>query len=101
MKLFTVDAFADMQQLQQSWIEDALKTGARERDEKWTRALAVGRQQFIQRIQAEGGVRLLHRKIESDDAVWQLREESALYNSSGENAGLRAENAVYFEPISE
>lgn len=50
----------------------------------WTRALAVGGQQFVQRIQAEGGVRMLHRKVEKDAFGWQLREESEQCDSSPE-----------------
>lgn len=83
--------------VQQSWIEDALKMEGRERDEKWTRALAVGSHSFIERIQSEGGVRLLHRKVEKDDAGWQLREEPARYDSLPEKVALSAENAVYLD----
>lgn len=101
LELLGVDEFAEVQRLQQSWINEALKAETKEREEKWSRALAVGSKAFIERIQTEGGVRLLHRSVESDKSGWQLREESAQYNTERKKSGLSAENAVYFEPFVE
>lgn len=101
LELFSVDDFSEVQRLQQSWIDEALKAETNEREEKWSHALAVGNQSFIERIQAEGGARLLHRKVADDEFGWQLREESAQYDSSPENGGLSGENAVYFDSFVE
>ena len=101
LELFEIDKFTGLQRLQKSWITDAVNAGTKEREEKWSCALAVGSQSFVERIQEQGGARMLHRKVASDASGWELREESEQYNSAPQKTGLSVENTVFHDPFIE
>ncbi len=62
-------------------VQETLSKGSI-RDDRWTRSVAVGSKEFVERVAADLGTRALYRKIHDlgdDDFV--LREPAARYNA--------------------
>ncbi len=49
------------------------------RDARWTEALAVGSQAFVEKIKGELGTKALHRELEQVDGTHTLRESGEAY----------------------
>ena len=69
------------------WIEEALLANGRQKDETWTRSLAVGSEQFVRKIQHTLGVRGMGRAVITAGDTYVLREEPETYG-----AGFDPEN---------
>jgi hypothetical protein len=71
------------------------------RDARWTEALAVGSQAFVEKIKGELGTKALHRELEQVDGTYALRESGEAYNShfGVENDALRFKNALLWHTI--
>jgi putative transposase len=61
------------------WIEEALQANANRRDPNWTESLAVGRQDFVESVQAALGIAARHRSIQAIGDTHVLREPQAPY----------------------
>jgi putative transposase len=61
------------------WVEDALRAGIGARDERWSEALAVGSQAYLDRIKAALAGRASHRQIAEADGIYTLREPAVSY----------------------
>lgn len=44
------------------WLEEALKVDRHERDRKWSQAVAVGSESYIENIKKELGLKVVHRR---------------------------------------
>lgn len=99
MKLLGIPDFQKLQQSHRGWIEEALKTERSERDERWSRSLAIGSRPFVTRFQSDLGMTAIHRGIEGHDESHTLREDCGNYdlNSGDGIATLRAENVVFLK----
>jgi len=56
----------DLQQAHRSWVEEALHLDATGRDERWSKALAVGSEGFVTQIKTEIGLRARHRDVRQE-----------------------------------
>ena len=71
------------------------------RDERWTQALAVGSQAFVEKIKDELGGKALHRGLDRLDGTYALREAGEAYRGhfAVENAALRPKNTIFWKRI--
>lgn len=65
--------------LYQRWIQEALDSGDLSRKPIWTESVAVGRAEFIDRIQGELGLRAVHREKINESGSYVLRESRGDY----------------------
>ncbi len=63
------------------WVNEELATDRKQREEKWTKSIAVGSKEFVNRVQINLGGRANGRKIQGDEAGYQLREASETYSA--------------------
>jgi len=61
------------------WIEEALCSGGCQRDEAWTKSLAVGSEPFVLKVQENLGVRGKGRGVFSTGDAYVLRESPEAY----------------------
>jgi len=61
MQLLGIEDFSDLQKQYETWIRKKLIFGPQKREEKWTEALAVGSEEFIQKFQKTIGIKLRHK----------------------------------------
>jgi REP-associated tyrosine transposase len=93
--------FAGVGQFQQAhreWVEQALLHEAHRRDERWSEALAVGSQAFVEKVRQELALKARHRDVDGADGTYALREPALAYagNSGTETDVLRPKNAVFW-----
>ena len=91
---------SDFQRAHRQWIAEALAMEAVKRDARWSEAVAVGSQAFVERIKLELGTQATHREHEEADAdgMSVLREpQKAYWGVFGtENSVLRPKNDVFW-----
>lgn len=63
------------------WLEEALKTDRQERDRKWSQAVAVGSEGYIDNIKKELGMKVVYRKTNRVNKGFELREDEFPYNA--------------------
>ena len=63
------------------WIEEALKADRLERDRKWSQAIAVGSQGYIDNIKKELGIKVVYRKTTRVNKGFMIREDVLPYNA--------------------
>ncbi len=61
------------------WVEGALHSEPRRRDDRWTASVAVGSAGYIARVHKELGVRIPGRRIEAREDQVTLRDEPGRY----------------------
>jgi hypothetical protein len=69
------------------------------RDDRWSKAIAVGSVEFVQNTNNQLGVKAAHREVIADDGSYALREAAEAYagNFSGQIETLRSENTFLWE----
>jgi putative transposase len=78
------DDFARFQEAHRHWVETALVDQETGRESRWSESVAVGREDFVQRIGEALGGMVRGRKVRQVDTGWELREaEAALTPISG------------------
>ena len=71
----------DLKDAHRVWVEDALQSEGRGRDDRWTTALAVGSESFVERVRQELGVGARKRRVEVVGDLAFVREAPAAYTS--------------------
>lgn len=99
-ELSALCGFASVGQFQRAhrqWVEEALLHGAGAREARWSEALAVGSQAFVEQVKRDLAMQARHRDIDGEDGSYALREPACTYTGSfGPEIGLlRAKNAVF------
>jgi putative transposase len=66
------------------------------RDERWSEAIAVGSQAFVEKVKRDLGTWARHREVDETDGTCVLREPRGAYTSTfgTENSALRPGNAT-------
>ena len=69
---------------------------AGKRDDRWSEAVAVGTQAFVERVKRELGMKAQHRDIDEADGAYALREPRSAYTTvfGTESDALRPKNTV-------
>lgn len=85
---------ADFQVAHRRWVEEALRQDAMQRDERWSEALAVGSQAFIENVKRELALKARHRDVEETIGSYALRQPQFPYNGDfgREMEALRLKN---------
>jgi putative transposase len=63
------------------WVNQSLAEGNNVRNNQWTRSIAVGGEQFVEKIKAALGTKVLSRQIRQVPGGYELREGVTFYNA--------------------
>jgi putative transposase len=90
---------ADFQQAHRQWVGEALDGEMAVREDRWSKAIAVGSLDFVDKVRSELGVKAMHREVVQLDGTSTLREESDAYGSDfvSENDALTLDNTILWE----
>ena len=80
-ELLGVGSTSQLREKHAMWIEEALKADRHERDRKWSQAIAVGSQGYIDNIKKELGIKVVYRKTTRVDKGFMIREDVLPYNA--------------------
>lgn len=83
------------------WIEEVLRGDAPAREEKWSQSIAIGSEEFAQRIQTALGARGRKRNIAEKDDVYVLRESEVSYGPvfGVKNGPIASKNALLWNVV--
>lgn len=86
----------DFQRAHRQWVEVALARESLKRDERWSEAVAVGSQSFVENVKRELGVKATHRDVDETDGTCVLREPRGAYMAifSTESSALSSKNTT-------
>jgi putative transposase len=86
----------DFQQAHRQWVAEALTRETGKRDARWSEAVAVGSEAFVERLKRELGMKAQHRDIDEADGAYALGEPGSAYtNDFGtESDALRPKNTI-------
>ena len=100
-KLRELAGFVKYDQLQAShrgWVDESVGDGAGRCDRRWTRSIAVGSEEFVERTKVELGIRAKGRKVLEGGEAYQLREPQVSYPDifGTKNADIGPENSYFW-----
>lgn len=97
MELLGADNYELVKQDYQGWITELLEKG-NGRDNKWTRSIAVGNKEFVDKVKSELGALAKGRDARETDIGYQLREPTIFYMHFFEpqNSDIELENAYFW-----
>jgi putative transposase len=92
---------ATMQQQLRQWLNEELAINDSMRDKVWSESLAVGSEDFVEKVQTLLGTKATNRKVTIMTDRHALREQSASYNivSGAENTDLRLDNRLLWDDL--
>jgi len=98
-KLLNFRSMEDLAKAHRGWVEDAVLSGDRSREEKWTESIAVGSGSFVAVTKEKLGIRALSREVMETDGGYLLREPSMPYKTilPPENDDIRLQNGYYWD----
>jgi putative transposase len=101
MELLGTDNYDQARQDHQGWAAALLRNGPG-RDDKWTRSIAIGSKEFVEKVKTKLGILANGRKATGTDAGYQLREPTNSYMDvfGAQKSDLGHEN-TYFWNISD
>jgi putative transposase len=90
---------ADFQATHRRWVEDALRQHAIKRDGRWSEALAVGSQAFVEKVKHELAMKARHRDVDEANGSYTLRQPQFPYTGdfSPQSGALRPKNTVVWD----
>lgn len=74
MGLLGFENYDDLKDTLYKWVNSAMQTDNRSKENKWTQSIAVGSKTFVEKMKEALGFRVTGRKIISDDDTFELRE---------------------------
>ena len=94
-ELLGYDTYAQVQAGHKKWVESCLATGGHLRDDKWSRSIAVGSKDFIEKIKTLMRALALGRKPVETGESYQLREPQIPYGDrfGAQKLEIEPENA--------
>jgi REP element-mobilizing transposase RayT len=101
MQLLGFHSLMKMQQTYSSWVESLLNSGENKRNGCWTESIAVGSEDYAQRVKNDLGVRAKSREVLPEDDAYMLKEPRVPYqaHSGNEMSNLSDLNGIYLEDI--
>jgi putative transposase len=90
---------AAFQQAHRQWTAEALDGELAVRDDRWSKAVAVGSLAFVDKVRNELGVKAMHREVAQLDGTYTLREEREAYGGdfASKNDALTLDNTIPWE----
>ncbi|NIV14034.1 MAG: transposase [Aliifodinibius sp.] len=82
-KLSALAGYQSYEQFRKShrdWVNESLAKGNNLFDSQWSRSIAVGSEQFVERIKAALGTKALGRRVHKASGGYELREPDRSYN---------------------
>lgn len=95
MKLLNLDSRSELRVCSRERVEEALSCEKSVHDEKWTRSIAVGSEEFVVQIREDLGDRAEKRSVgEAREGIFELRDPTVPYgcNFGHKNEALRLDN---------
>lgn len=78
-RLLAIDTTDLLAKHHTQWLEHTLQSTPNQRDERWSKAIAVGSKSFVQDFQNQLGIRALDRTIHISDDFAHISEEPGTY----------------------
>ena len=82
MELLGFENYDDLKEAHYKWVDSAMQTEIKGKENKWTQSIAVGSKSFVEKMQATLGFRTKGRKIICADDTFELREALAPYGTT-------------------
>ena len=94
---------ATFQLAHRRWVDDSLAREAMAREGRWSKVIAVGNLNFVEKVQNELGFKAAHREVIESGGTYELREQTESYGSnfSRQNEVLSSENTRFWNENSE
>ena len=98
-KLLAIDSYDLLKEYHRGWVEEYLNNGTNSRDDKWSRSIAVGSKEFIEKLKFSLGVMAKGRKSLKAAEGYQLQDPSAPYKAliDIKNEEIGANNTYYWD----
>ena len=81
MDILGLTSYSLVKQHHKMLVEEELAAERIQRQDKWTKSIAVGSREFVDQVQAKLAGRANGRMVQQDETGWQLREPSVSYNA--------------------
>jgi putative transposase len=93
-RLLDFDTYGQLKSAHKFWVDEALKDGCSGREERWSQSIAVGSEEFVERIKGELGIRAKGREVREMEGQFELREPGTSYQGhfGPEKSDIGAEN---------
>ena len=92
-----MQSYNEVKRNHKMWVEEELVANRKQREEKWTKSIAVGSREFVDSVKLSLAGRANGRKVHEDETGWQLRERepTGTYNAffEDEKSVIGANNA--------
>jgi hypothetical protein len=97
--LLGLDSISMLKKVHAKLVDDVLKADRYGRDRKWSTAIAVGSEDYIDHIKKELGIKVVHRKKNRINKDFELREDEFPYSADFDlqKAGLRQDNRLFWD----
>jgi len=82
MELLGFENYKDLKDAHYKWVDSAMPTDNRGKENKWTQSIAVGSQTLIEKMKETLGFREKGRKIICADDTFELREVVTPYGKA-------------------
>jgi hypothetical protein len=80
LKILNIESIVKLQESQKEWIKEAMERNKNKRESKWTEAIAVGSQSFLETIKQQLDMKAKARKIIRSGEGYELSESDIPYN---------------------
>jgi putative transposase len=97
--LFGIGSHDRLREIHQQWVNEYLAKAEKNREEEWTRSIAVGSRPFVENVKVQLGVRAKGREVIEGTKGHQLREESVRYKAlfGVKNSNIAFENTYLWD----
>ena len=98
LELFNFRSISDFANAYRRWVEESMNEGRYSRDEKWTKSIAVGKKEFVEKIKERLGARAQGRDVRAETGAYVLNDPEAPYstNFGAEKDALSFQNAHFW-----
>ena len=89
----------DFQRAHRHWVEQALHAGALAHEDRWSEAIAVGSQSFVEKMKGQLRLKERYHQIDEANGTYTLRESRGAHtaNFDTKTAVLRSKNSLNLE----
>ena len=97
-ELLGFDSYNEVIKYHKSWVETYLENGNNVRDDKWTKSIAVGNRNFIEKVKSLIGAMAIGRKRTEAGESYQLREPAVPYRThfGAKKSDIGPENTCFW-----
>ena len=96
IEVLGMNSVKQLQATHAQWVAEALQVGRVQREPIWSESVAVGRREFVERVQGELGLKAQYREVVTDGQAHVLRDPPAAYTADfdGGKAALTGTKSV-------